>query len=140
MVRNRGFIAPELYAALAMLAVLVIGFGYIQTLRLKNARLETENALMVSENTRLVTEVAVGKQLAEANRIRNEAANDAKIESALRAEREKQRVTADRLAEDSAKKAKLVEGLAHKAIQNNVDVLNCMSDLRNTEKDCGHVR
>jgi len=140
MVRERGFIMPNLYAILAVIALLGIGFGYVQYLRLKSERLEAENLTLTAANVRLDAELKIAAQLNEASRIRDEAANDARIESAVRAEREKQRVTTERLSEASKKKAKLVEGLAHKAIENNVNVLNCKSDLRNALQECGHVR
>ena len=131
---------PNLYAILAVVALLGIGFGYVQYLRMKSDRLEAENHALTAANVRLDAQLKMADQLNEAARIRDEAANNARIESAIRAEREKQRVTVERLSEASQKKAKLVEGLAHKAIENNVDVLNCKSDLRNALRECGNVR
>ena len=131
---------PNLYAVLAVIALIAIGYGYVQYLRADNAKLSSKNKRLEREYAILSKEFVIQQNMHEASKIRDRAANDARIESALRAEREKQRVTAERLSAASQKKAKLVERLAGKAIENNVGVLNCKSDLRDTRKECGNVR
>ena len=139
MNRSRGFILPNLYAVLAVVALAGAGLAYTQYLRVKVARVEAENDELSSRALQLEAQMARAAEMMANNIARNRAANDARIAAAVQAEREKQRVTAERLSEASRKKAGLVERLARKAIEDNVAVLNCKSDLRDS-KECGNVR
>jgi len=109
------------------------GYWYVTGVIEENAQLERANNKLQANNKRLEKEklrIEMANKLEDA---RQERARKEQMEAAQKAAAEKARVDEKRLSEASREKAELVEKLAHKAIRNNVDVLECKSDLSNVE-------
>jgi mevalonate pyrophosphate decarboxylase len=132
----------HLYAGIVLVAVVAGGYFWINSIVDENAELRTANVQLERDKVMLEGKLAVEAERQQLRAARDEVAANERIDNAIRAEQEKNRVTAERLASASAGRAQLVENLAHKAILNNTQVLACLSDLRNaqTYSDCGTVR
>lgn len=124
-----------LYGLIVVGALLGGGYWYVTGVIDENAELREEVSQLVRDKHVLEKENLRLELEDEAEDLRQQIAFDKQMESQIAAVKKSERVDKERLTKVSMEKSKLVEKLAHKAIKNNVEVLECKSDLRNTDEE-----
>ncbi len=136
---QRGQVPPSAYIALFVLVFAGSCFLYVRHIMEANKELEIQNSALTANVQKLEGEAKVQAKLSELHTQQLTASLDKQADNYVKAEKEKQRVTEERLAKESAKKATLITRIAHKAIAHNIAVLGCESDLRKAES-CGTIQ